>query len=518
VSEHVSSGQETPRRLERLLLDHTMPPDAPLIRCGDENVSRAELTESAFALARVLTECGVGTGEPVVYIVGRGATAVAAMFGVWLAGAVYVPLNGRHTEHELIRQLQESAPAIVIADAATCDLVPAGYTCVLADAVGQWRVIRTGLPLARTALPADAALLMRTSGTVSKPKAVVLRHEGVLAGIDTVVDRIRGSSTRRRSDDRPPQPNLIPTSLALWAGVWNTIFAMRISAPVVVMDRFETLQFAEIVRTYGITSSILAPAMMSMLVEDERITDLSPLRIVRSISAPLSPVQARRFHERFGVMVLNSYGQTELGSEIAGWTTRDIREYGDRKLGAVGRVHPGIGIKVLDEEGRALGVGESGEIFVSSPFSVLTEQSTGFDQDRIADGFLRTGDIGYLDEDGFIWVEGRVSDMINRGGLKVVPGEVEEALRELPDIQDACVAGIPDPRLGEVPVAWVIAAQGRAVEPLTVAEQLRQTLAGYKIPIDFRIVDGDFPRSEIGKVLRRELVQQYVPIEETANS
>jgi acyl-coenzyme A synthetase/AMP-(fatty) acid ligase len=299
-------------------------------------------------------------------------------------------------------------------------------------------------------------------------------------------------------------PNLVPTSLALWAGIWNTLFALRLGAPVVLMDRFDPLDYATLVKRFRIKSTVLAPAMMTMLATDPRIVDLDPLRLVRSVTAPLLPDQARRFHERFGVDVLNSYGQTELGGEVVGWTTADIREFGAAKLGAVGRPHPGVSIRVLDQDHRELPANELGEIYVRSPFA-----NPELPLDRVLDGYLRTGDLGRLDDDGFLWIEGRVSDMINRGGLKILPQEVEATLRTHPEVVDACVAGVPDERLGEVPVAWVRPTPGTTPDEDALRSYLRDRLPPYQVPVAVRVLDGDFPRTEIGKVLRRELVARY---------
>ena len=217
-----------------------------------------------------------------------------------------------------------------------------------------------------------------------------------------------------------------------------------------------------------------------MLCDDDAITDLAPLRIVRSITAPLSPLQARRFREKFGIVVLNSYGQTELGGEVVGWNAADAREHGEAKLGAVGRPHEGVELRV----------DKTGELWVHSP--------------AMADGeFQRTGDVARLDEDGFVWIEGRVSDMVNRGGLKVFPAEVEEVLRLHPDVQDVAVTGVPDDRLGEVPWAFVVSAGG-AVDAQALDEHCRGHLAPYKVPGGFEVVDA-LPRSELGKVLHRDL-------------
>ncbi len=144
---------------------------------------------------------------------------------------------------------------------------------------------------------------------------------------------------------RRPTPNLVPVALALNAGIYNVLFGLRAGAEVVVMDRFEPRPFAELVARFAIRSTVLPPAAMAMLSDAADVVDLAPLRYVRSITAPLSPLQARRFASKFGVVVLNGYGQAEIG-EVIGWTAADAREHPD-KLGAVGRPHPGVSIKLL---------------------------------------------------------------------------------------------------------------------------------------------------------------------------
>jgi acyl-coenzyme A synthetase/AMP-(fatty) acid ligase len=274
-------------------------------------------------------------------------------------------------------------------------------------------------------------------------------------------------------------PNLIPVPLALWAGIYQVLFAFTLGAPVVVMDGFDTVEFAALVRRFGIRSSVLPPAAMVMLADDNRIADLSPLRYVRSISSPLSALQARRFRDRFGIRVLNGYGQTELGGEVIGWSAADSKTYGDAKLGAVGRPHTGIEVRI--EDGTA---------------QLLVRIPGRFDE------WQHTGDIARIDDDGFVWIEGRASDMINRGGLKVHPGEVEEVLRLSSAIADAAVVGAPDDRLGEIPIAFVIETQPVADDAL--AELCRAHLAPYKVPVRFERVDA-LPRNEVGKVVKRAL-------------
>jgi long-chain acyl-CoA synthetase len=196
-------------------------------------------------------------------------------------------------------------------------------------------------------------------------------------------------------------------------------------------------------------------------------------------------LQARRFRDRFGISVLNGYGQTELGGEVVGWSAADSKSFGDPKLGSVGRPHAGVEVRV-DEQ--------TAELLVRIPGRF--------------DDWHHTGDVARIDEDGFIWIEGRVSDMVNRGGLKVHPGEVEEVLRLSPAVADAAVAGAPDDRLGEVPVAFIV--ETSPVGDADLEALCRQHLAAYKVPVRFERVAA-FPRNEVGKVVKRDLVGGMSP-------
>jgi acyl-CoA synthetase (AMP-forming)/AMP-acid ligase II len=291
-------------------------------------------------------------------------------------------------------------------------------------------------------------------------------------------------------------PNLIPTSLSLWAGIYNVIFAFRAGAAVIIMERFDTQAFARFVERFQLRSTVLPPAAMTMLADDESITSLAPLKYVRSITAPLSPLQARRFRDRFGVFVLNGWGQTEIGGEIVGWSAQDAKEFGDTHLGAVGRPHENVQLRISDD---------LGEILVQTPM-INERAASGDDMDgRLVDGWFHTGDLGRVDDEGFLWIEGRVSDMINRGGLKVFPEEVAEVIRLSPDVAECAVAGVPDDRLGEVPWAFVVPREGGTVDADALDALCREHLAPYKVPARFEQLDA-LPRNEVGKVLVRELV------------
>jgi len=454
------------------------PGDQVLVHDGDRSFTRAEIQAMAADLADRLRHAGVAAGQAVAVRLPSTAEAVAALFGVWQAGAVHVPVNPRLTDHEVDRILSRVQPAVVVESGFSTRQPPDSDAARVENGAGE-----------------GVALVQFTSGTTGEPKPVPLRHDTVAKLLDGVIERLLGHSEppggwAGRAAREPAQPNLVPVSLSLWAGIYQVLFAFRLGAPVVLMDRFDTQRFAELVREHGIRSTVLPPAAMTMLSDDPGVTELTPLRYVRSITAPLSPAEAHRFADRFGATVLNGYGQTELGGEVIGWSAADAREHGQDKLGAVGRPHPGVEVKVSD----------TGELCVRAAAVVPTDMIA----DRLDDdGFLRTGDVGRIDDDGFVWIEGRVSDAINRGGFKLWPGEVEEVLRSHPSVTDAAVVGASDTRLGEVPWAYVVPAAG-AVDPEALEAVCRERLAPYKVPERYIEID-ELPRNEVGKVLYREL-------------
>ena len=503
-------------RLDALLFDDELAGDdldAALLHFGPRSWTRGDLQHQAEALRSELVRIGVGTGHAVAVMLDNGPEPVAALFGVWRTGAVHVPLNPRLPGAEVTHILDSVDPVAVVTTAGHAVRLSdqfAGRPIVI-TAVDEWSTAaEVDHPEARQHDP-DVALIQFTSGTTGRPKPVLLLHSGVLTLLDGVLAKLRSGTTPSSAKPGPPRspmPNLIPVSLSLWAGIYNVLFAFRVGAPVVIMDGFDPAEFRALVARFEIRSTVLPPAAMTMLTDDPAITDLAPLRFVRSITAPLSPLQARRFKDRFAVAVLNSYGQTEIGGEIVGWNAADSRQHGEDKLGSVGRPHAGVTVRVVDDDDHDVPVSEPGELWVQTPALSAGYADGGDLSDRMSeDGWFRTGDYARVDEDGFVWIEGRVSSMINRGGLKVYPGEVEEVIRLHPSVADVAVVGGPDDRLGEVPWAFVVARQA-APAAAELTELCRAHLAPYKVPVRFEVID-DLPRNEVGKVLARELIERF---------
>jgi acyl-CoA synthetase (AMP-forming)/AMP-acid ligase II len=470
------SVDAAPTNLADLLLTHPFADEQPLLHGSGRSLSAGVARARARALAAELGAAGVEAGHGVGLRLANGPDYVVAMMAIWLAGGVLIPINDRLPDKGLQALLDATSPFVL--------LEPDGIR-----PIGSSRTF-----------DADVAFVMWTSGTTGPPKAILHTHSAYLELLDRVLVPLRGGSRR---EGRAPSPNLIPVSLALNAGIYNALFGLRAGAPLVIMDRFTTAEFARLVHTFEIRSTVLPPAAMAMLNADPDVADLSPLRFIRSITAPLSPLQARRFMDRFGVFVLNSYGQAEIG-EVIGWTATDAKEHPE-KIGAAGRPHGGVAIKLVGDEPHWSG--DVGELYVRPPRMAAGYASGGSLDDRTDDeGFIATGDLARLDSDGFVWIEGRVGDLINRGGNKVFPEEVEEVLKLGAGARDAAVVGIPDERLGEVPVAFVVTDGELDVDALRAL--CRANLVPYKVPVDF-VPIGSLPRTEVGKIRRGELRAAY---------
>lgn len=441
--------------LASLLMDHPFGDDEGLLHTVDRTVTAGEAMAAA---RRIAAELGPLDRRAVAVQLPNGPDVVTTMVGVWLAGGVYVPVNPREPDVDAV--LAVTKPSAIVR--------PEGIERLEgAEPYGD-----------------DIAFIMWTSGTTGRPKPIQHTHTAYVELLQRVLGPLRagGADPAKR-----PTPNLIPVSMALNAGLYNSMFGLLAGAALVIMDRFDPVTFAELVRRFQIRSTILPPAAMAMLTDSE-VDDLAPLKYVRSITAPLSPLQAKRFVEKFsGTYVLNGYGQAEIG-EVIGWTAADAKAHPD-KIGSIGRPHPGVDVKI-DAEGRLL---------VRAP-----NTAAGLEDRVDAEGYVDTGDLARIDDDGFVWIEGRAGDLINRGGNKVFPEAVEEVLRLHPAVDDAAVSGRPDDRLGEVPVAYLV---GRPVPDDELVDLCRQHLVAYKVPAAFTWLD-ELPRNEAGKVLRRQLAER----------
>jgi long-chain acyl-CoA synthetase len=353
------------------------------------------------------------------------------------------------------------------------------------------------------AYPAGTAFVLQTSGTTGPPKRVPLSYANLQAALDAMQVRVghgREPVRLRRS------VAILNTQLSHVGGMMSFCLSCVEGRRLALLDKFDPWPWAEFVRDYEVRSAGVPPAALAMLLDSDIPREwLSSLIMIRSGTAPLDPRLAVRFEERFGIPVVQAYGATETQG-ISSWTLGDLKRWGDAKRGSVGLPHRGVELRVTDPDtGTGLAPGERGRLWVRTAQSSI----------RTADGWVPTNDIASIDSDGFLWIHGRIDDIINRGGLKVDGVAVAAALETHPWVEAAAVVGIADRRLGEVPGAAVVLAAGApgdaglAVDaPGDVGDvdealrgYLRERLAPYMVPAAFAFVAA-LPRNATMKVDR----------------
>jgi len=345
---------------------------------------------------------------------------------------------------------------------------------------------------------ADLALIAYTAGTTSEPRGAMLSHGNLRANLDQM-SRVRDLA-------------LTPDDVVLLALPLFHIYALnailglavKTGATAVLVDRFEPREAFELVAEHRVTALFGAPPMFSawlaLAEANERIPDLSSVRLAVSGAAPLPARVLTSFRERFGIDIWEGYGLSECAPAV---TSNAVGR--EPKPGSIGMALPGVEVRLVDEHGEDVEEGDPGEILVRGP-NVFTGYWGRPDATRAAfDGdWLRTGDVAYRDEDGYLFLVDRKKDLIIVSGFNVFPKEVEEAIGRHPRVAEAAVVGVPDERTGEAVQAWVVPKRKQTVTAEEILEFLQGYLARFKWPRDVRVVE-ELPHHVTGKVLRRAL-------------
>lgn len=466
----------------------------------------AELDRAAGDVAGSLAALEAGKGTRVAAYLRNGPELALLLLGAWKLGAVPVAISGLYNGRELADAVRKTRPDLVVVDDHDPEAVAAlGAPVVVASFAGLPAPARWD---AAAVEPDDEVAVLSTGGTTGTPKAVSVTFGGVRASLERLAAVSKGRPGPYPVAGEAVPPNLLALPLFHSGGQHALLFALHVGRASVLLDRWELESFRRLVVEHRFDNLFLLPTMLYDLVHAPAPPDLSSVRSVLISGQALSIHLRRTFEERFGVPILSNYGSTETG-HVAGWTAAQMRA-GLWKPGSAGMVYEGVELEIRDESGRALPAGEVGEVCVRTSMTKGYVDDAGASGELVRDGWVHSGDMGYVDADGVLFLAGRKRDMIKCGGFQVWPEEIEEELRAHPLVRDVRVVGVPHERLGEVPRAVVVRAPDDAVGDAELGERLvahcRERLAHFKAPREVRFVE-ELPRSAAGKVRRDALLE-----------
>jgi acyl-CoA synthetase (AMP-forming)/AMP-acid ligase II len=484
-------------------------PDKPAFVMGERTVTFAEHEDRARRLVTGLAARGVGPGARVAILSRNSLEYLDVYAAAETGGLVAAPLNFRLSAGELTGVIERIEPHAVFAHAAYADAIEGvapGALRVALDgpAPPGWEPLEA-LLAADAATPAaaggedDVCYLMSTSGTSGRPRAAMLTRRGQW------LDALALALEMRLE---PADRHLAMMPLFHVGGRAIVLAHTLRGCTVHLHDGFDAAAVADDVERHRITTTQVVPTMIAWLLDDRLAgRDLASLRLIWYASAPIPGELLRRALERFGPILIQGYGQTESGP-LATTLQPAEHEIGSERLASAGRAVPGVDVRIVDERGAELPVGETGEIAIRSPFTMTGYwRGPELTADTLVDGWLRTGDMGRMDERGYVYVVDRKKDMIITGGENVYPREVEEALHGHPAVQEAAVIGVPDDVWGEAVHAIVVPAAETSAEELIAF--CRERLAHYKCPRTVELREA-LPRTPSGKVLKRALRSELV--------
>jgi len=502
-------------------------PDRELILFQGKGYTFTQINERVNRLANGLKAKGIKKGDRIGFLDVNSNIYVEAYFACAKLGVLFVPLNFRVKAAELTYMITNAEANLLFVGEKYLDLAdeirleaPSVRQSINLGGSRNNYIDYEGLIAAASAEDPsveiddeDITILMYTAGTTGRPKGVALKHSGFVTYVLNNVEPANPEIAER---------NLLTVPLYHVAGMQAMLAGVYGGRTLVMMRQFEVKEWMTAVQEQKATRAMLVPTMLKRIVDDPEFDDydLSSLQIITYGAAPMPlPVIKKAIERLPGARFINAFGQTETASTITTLGPEDhlltgSEEEIERKLkrltSSIGKPLADVEVKIVDEDEQPLGPNEVGEILVRGP-RVMSgywkdEQKTA--QVMTKDGWLRTSDRGYQDEEGYIFLAGRSDDIIIRGGENIAPAEVESVLQSHPDIDEVVIIGVPDPEWGQEPRAIVVLKAGASLTEEAIIAYCKPHLAGFKRPRSVQFV-GALPRNAMGKVLRKELREKY---------
>jgi long-chain acyl-CoA synthetase len=499
-----------------------------------ERWSFAEVMSHVDALGAALVgRYGIKVGDRVAIGMRNLPEWIVAFAAVLSVGAVSVSLNAWWTEDELAYALRDSGASLVLADPErmarmTSTAAELGLPIVVArqpagagvpEGVDRYEdVVELGTALPQVDLgPENDATILYTSGTTGDPKGAVSTHRAIVQALMAFGCRQLIEAARQEGEPASSAP-AYPPSLILTVPLFHVtgcvpvmLSAFASGMKLVMMYRWDPEKALQLIETERVTTFVGVPTQSWDLVESPEFHkyDTSSLSAIAGGGAPAPPTLVRRVDEEFsGGRPAIGYGMTETNGYGPGNSGDDYLSHPS----SAGRVVPIMELEVRDDHGKPVPTGERGEIWFKGPVLIRgywnKPEATA---EVLVDGWLRSGDLGHLDDEGFIYVEDRAKDMVLRGGENIASAEVEAAIYEHPAVYEAAVFGVPDPRLGEQVAAAVVLKPGASLSAEELQAHVRARLAPFKVPTLIHFSTAQLPRGATGKILKRELRSTLYP-------
>ena len=512
-----------PEALGDLVREHARTqPDAAAFVIGDETLTFGELDRGSNRAANGLASLGVGKGDRIAYLGKNHPLYFELLVAAAKLGAVMTPVNWRLAPPEVAYIVGDSQARVLIVGEGFGELLAQvrphleHLGTVLGLDTGDpqltdYRTWRDTFPAddPRVAVgPGDDALQLYTSGTTGRPKGAVMTHGSILSS------RHRGEEVELREWQQP-----VPGEVTLLAmpcfhisGTGTGIGTIAGGTCSIVLPEYDPTKALELIETYNISKIFMVPAAIQIMLNHPRVAevDFSRLKFITYGASPIPLELMKAAMERFGCGFVQMYGMTETSGTIVTLDPEDHVPEGSPRMRSVGKPLPGVEIKIIDPAGNGVPTRTVGEIATRSAKNMRgywnLPEATAATID--AEGWLRTGDAGYLDEDGYLYIHDRVKDMIISGGENVYPAEVENAIYSHPKVADVAVIGVPDAKWGEAVKACVVVKPGESLTEAEVIAHARRHIAGYKCPKSVDFIPA-LPRNPSGKILRRELRAPY---------